>query len=176
MPNYLSINRCFRHGLHALRGLKLMQRSSCQEMTESSCGLHGVGFYRAARPFGKNLKKHTCATVHRWGLPPPTAAVIRPLQSAHSWPADHQNSQTLSTRLGTQETHCALHQEGSYCSLNTFRSWVIYTVVQFSDVLLQGWLNTITKTLVVSSQGLPLRTLRSCLSGNSDVLATWGVF
>lgn len=135
------INRCFRHGLHALSGLKLMQKCSCQKLTESSLDLHDVGLHRAVRPFGENEKKHVCATVHRWGHTPPTAAVIRQLQSTHSWPADHQNSQTLSLWLGTHETH----QEGSYCSLNTFRSWVIYSGLQFTDVLSQSWLKKYIK-------------------------------
>lgn len=114
---YLSINRRFRHGLHALSGLKLMQKYTCRKTSPLVCS-SWCWFLWSRLSLWWKRKKHMCATVHRWGLTPPTAAVIRQLQSFSQltcWPtilsdalhvAGHPRDTTrglltaVSTRLG----------------------------------------------------------------------------
>lgn len=101
-----------------------MHLCSCRKMTESSHGLHGVGFCRAARPFGETEKSTRVQL--RIG-----ERLLHPQQqlsdSCRALTADLLTTKTLRPSpcgwLPKRRIVCL----PTYCSLNLFRSGLIYT-------------------------------------------------
>lgn len=104
MSNYLSINMCCRHGIHAW----------------SSSEINAEVLLKQKLWFSGKMTESSHHPQHQW------SNICRALT------ADLLTTRTLrcSTRVWAAKRHSVLYQEGSYFSFNTFRSRMIYTEIK----------------------------------------------